>query len=270
MMDAALFHARGYACPLDCLSPDAAARLRAGLETQERQGSGRLPPLMNAKPHLLMPEFWDLVQAPVVVDAVAALLGPDLLCYGSSFIIKAPGSDRYVAWHQDVTYWGLSEPKAVTVWIALSPSTAQTGCVRVVPGSHDRALPHDDSGDPQNMLGRGERLVSDVDETVVVDLELAPGQMSIHHCLIVHGSSPNRGTDRRIGFAARYIPAHLQPQGAQGMTATLVRGRNTGGYALEQAPEGLMHPAAVARHRDIFRKGMTTIFAGKLQSGPRA
>lgn len=269
-MDAARFHAEGYACPLDCLSPAEAAGLRAQLEAQERQGSGRLPPLMNVKPHLLLPAFWDLVHAPVVVDAVAALLGPDLLCIGSSFIAKPPGSGRYVAWHQDVTYWGLSEPKAVTVWIALSPSTPETGCVRVLPGSHDHALPHDDSGDPQNMLGRGERLVTDVDETAAVDLVLAPGQMSIHHCLIVHGSAPNRGTDRRIGFAARFIPAHLQPRGAYGMTATLVRGVNTGGFGLEEPPEGAMHPAAVARHREIFRKGMTTIFEGKLRPGTGA
>lgn len=263
-VDPAAFAEQGYASPLAGIGRERAARFRAVLEQKERRGSGRLPQFFNAKPHLLLPDFWALVHDPAIVDVAAALLGPDVLCYGSSFIIKPPASGRYTAWHQDVTYWGLSEARAITVWVALTPSVPANGCVRVVPGSHTTILEHTDSNDAENLLGRGEKLASDVDEASAVDLVLQPGEISVHHCLIVHGSAPNGTSDRRIGFAARYIPAGLSPTKRKGMTATLVRGRNTGGFGLEEAPTSDLDPAALQRHRAVLKESMMTIFDGKL------
>jgi len=251
----------GILFPVRAFEAAEAAEWLARLEAIEARRAGRLPPSMNAKPHLLIPWLWDIVHDPRVVDPVEDLLGPDLLCYASSFIIKNAHDDRYVAWHQDATYWGLSAPKAVTAWVALTASIAENGCVRVVTGTHREQLPHGNTRDPKNLLGRRETILADVDETKARDVVLAPGDMSLHDVLIVHGSNANPSGLRRVGFAIRYIPADVAHTGPQRNSATHVRGRDFGHFDLEQMPEGEFHPAAVARHSVVLRQAMTTIFA---------
>ena len=54
-------------------------------------------------------------------------------------------------------------------------------------------------------------------------ITLRPGEMSLHHVRLVHGSPPNPPNDRRIGFAIRYIPTDVA-QFAGEDSATFVRG----------------------------------------------
>jgi phytanoyl-CoA dioxygenase PhyH len=251
----------GVLFPVRALPPEEAAEALARLERIEAARAGRLPPASNAKPHLLIPWLWDIVNDARILDPVEDLLGPDILCFATSFIIKNADSERYVAWHQDATYWGLSAPTAVTAWVALSPSTPENGCVRFVPGSHRAPLAHDNTGDPKNILGRRERLVGEIDDTKAVSAILGPGEMSLHDVLIVHGSDPNRSRARRVGFSIRYIPADLRSVGRDRNSATLVRGRDFGHFELEERPEGEFHPAAVARHSGVLRRTMSSIFA---------
>ena len=250
----------GLVFPLRLFAAEDAAGLLARLEAIEAARAGRLPPSLNAKPHLLIPWAWDIVHDPRVLDPVEDLLGPDLLCWATSFIVKNAHDPRYVAWHQDATYWGLSEPKAVTVWIALTPSTPENGCVRMLPGTHRAQLPHSDTRDPKNLLGRRETVASGIDERFAVDVVLAPGEASLHDALILHGSNPNGSDGRRIGFSVRYIPACVRHVGEGRNSATLVRGRDHGTFDLEQRPEGEFAPEAVARHAAVLRRAMTTIF----------
>jgi hypothetical protein len=254
------FGEEGFLAPLPALPADEAGRVLAEIERIEAARGGRLPALLNAKPHLLLPFLWDLVHDARIVDPVADLLGPDLLCLGTSLIDKRPDGRRHVDWHQDATFWGLSEPVAVTAWVALTPSTPANGCVRVLPGTHRRALAHMDSGDDDNLLGARERLREPPDPSAAKDLPLAPGEMSLHDPLVVHGSAPNRSGGRRVGFAIRYVPARVIQAGG---TATLVRGRDPGHMPLETAPASAFDPAAMARHADIVRRGARVIAAGK-------
>lgn len=255
----------GFLFPVRALEAREAADYLARLEAIESKGAGRLSPLYNAKPHLLIPWLWDLVRDPRILDCVEDMLGPDILCWGTSFISKSAADARYVAWHQDATYWGLEVPEAVTAWVALTPSLPDNGCVRAIPRSHLGAFPHTDSGDRANLLGRGEKMVADVDESEAVDFVLSPGEMSLHHCLAVHGSARNISSVRRVGFAIRYISSRNGQKGKARNTATLVRGRNLGRFELEIGPERDFDPAAVARHPEIVRRGMNIIFEGAPQ-----
>lgn len=248
------FRESGLLFPIRAMSPGRAGELRSRLEGVEARLAGRLPPFHNTKAHLLLPWLWDLVQDDQVTAPVAQILGPDLLCWGSSFFAKGPGEAHYVPWHQDATYWGLTEPIAVTAWIAFTPSTVENGCLRVAPGSHRSALPHEDASERSNMLAGAEKLALAVDEAAAVDVLLEPGEMSLHHILSVHGSQPNRGVDRRIGFAIRYIPGHLSQAGDIRGTATLVRGRDRGGFDLEVAPKSDLDPEALERHAVLMRR----------------
>jgi ectoine hydroxylase-related dioxygenase (phytanoyl-CoA dioxygenase family) len=138
----------------------------------------------------------DIIRDPRVLDPVESLLGPDILCWASGFFAKQPGDGTFISWHQDATYWGLSSPDVVTAWIALTPSTPESGCMRVVPGTHRAQIAHRDTFAKKNLLSRGQEIAAAVDEREAVDVVLAPGQMSLHHVLIVHGSNPSHGISR--------------------------------------------------------------------------
>lgn len=245
------FRRDGFLSPIAVLSATEAAALRARIETLEARSHGRLSALVRVKPHLLVPFLWDVVHDPRILDVVASLLGPDLYCIGSSIIDKPAGFDGYVAWHQDATFWGLSKPEGATAWLALSRSGPESGCMQVLPGSHGRQLDHLDTEDPRNMLGAREAVCQQVDHSVSRPLQLEPGQMSLHHPLVLHGSARNTTTDRRLGFVIRYVSAEVRQAGG---SVTLVRGCNRSQMPLEDAPEAELHPDDLARHGEIIRR----------------
>jgi ectoine hydroxylase-related dioxygenase (phytanoyl-CoA dioxygenase family) len=165
-----------------------------------------------------------------------------------------------VSWHQDATYWGLSENHGLTAWLAFTESNRENGCMRVVPGSHHRALRHINVRDPANMLPIGEEAQAEIDPGSVTDVVLAPGEMSLHHPMLLHGSEANRSASRRVGFAIRYISARVRQRGERG-TATLVRGRDHGHFDLERPPESEFAPAARERHRILLRRFLAIVTA---------
>jgi ectoine hydroxylase-related dioxygenase (phytanoyl-CoA dioxygenase family) len=199
------------------------------------------------------------------------VLGPDLLCWGSQFFAKNGGDPSYVSWHQDATYWGLSSPDVVTAWVAFTPSTVESGCMRVVPGTQHAQVPHKDTFVEANLLSRGQEVEVDVDENDAVDVILAPGEMSLHHVLICHGSEPNRAKHRRVGFAIRYIAASVYQTSGVRESATLVRGKDANDhFDHELPPEADMHPDAVARHAAIIENQLKVLYAGAAQPGKLA
>ncbi len=217
----ARYAADGCAFPIDVLSRAEAAQYRRCLEDMEaRCGNLHYSP----KPHLTFTFVDELIRDARVLDPVESILGPNLLVWDSTFIIKEAKDTRFVSWHQDLTYWGLEPPDVVSVWLALSSSTPESGCMRVVPGSHTRQLPHHDTFAEQNILSRGQEVAVHVDEREAVDVVLAPGQMSLHHGKVIHGSAPNRSDDRRIGFNIQYLPTYVRQVVGRRDSATLVRG----------------------------------------------
>jgi len=258
------FDRTGFHFPIRVLGAESAAQLRAQLEALERSEGGVLSPRTNRKPHLLLTRLAALIRDARLLDAVESLVGPNILCWGSDFFIKNPGDGKYVSWHQDSTYWGLSPPDVVTAWIALAPSTRESGCLRVVPGSHRREqLPHAESYAADNLLSRGQEVAVDVDEALAVDVVLQPGEASLHHVRMIHGSAPNRSSDRRIGYAVRYLSTRVR-QLLDGMdSATLVRGVDEyGHFAHEPAPIADFHPDAIAAHARAIDAQAQLLFRG--------
>src|SRR5829696_4486759 len=166
------------------------------------------------------------------------------------------------------TYWGLSSHDVVTAWLALTPSTRQSGCMQVVPGTHHEQVRHEDKFDETNMLSRGQEIAVTVDPATVIDVELAPGEMSLHHVLLFHGSERNRAEHPRIGFAIRYVATHVRQRSPIRESATLVRGTDTyGHFEPESPPEADMHPDAVARHGAIIDRQLRILYEGAQQRG---
>jgi ectoine hydroxylase-related dioxygenase (phytanoyl-CoA dioxygenase family) len=258
----------GYHFPIRAFSAAEAAAQLARLRATEARLGGRLSGRMNQKPHLLFPWVCDMVRHPAVLDAVESVLGPDLLCWGSQFFMKGAHDPAYVSWHQDGTYWGLSSPDVVTAWIALTPSLPESGNMRVVPGTHRTKVPHTDTFARDNLLSRGQEVAVEVDAKDAVDITLQPGEMSLHHVLIVHGSEPNRADWPRIGLAIRYVPTHVRQAAGETDSALPVRGTDRfGHFDHETAPEDELHPHALARHQAIMDRQLAILYRGAAQDG---
>jgi len=190
-----------------------------------------------AETHFFLRWVYDMVTHPRILDAVSAVLGPDVLLWSSQWFPKFPGDRAFVTWHQDAAYWGLDPPLVTTAWIALTPATRENGCLRVVPGSHLEQLEQHETYGEDNLLSRGQEIAVGVDESDVVDLELAAGEFSLHHVGIVHGSEPNSSDTARIGLAVRYIaPQVVQKSGLKDVVL-LVRGEDRhGNFELGDRP----------------------------------
>lgn len=268
--DVARYRRDGILFPIDVMPAAEAQEMLQRLQADERAQGGRLAGRNNQKPHLLHPWMDQLVRHPAILDAVEDVLGPNLLCWGSQFFAKDAGDSAYVSWHQDGTYWGLSSPDVVTAWVALTPSIPENGCMRVVPGTQQRQVAHEDTFADSNLLSRGQEIAVKVDESKAVDVVLQPGQMSLHHVLIFHGSEPNRSDIRRVGFAIRYVPTHVSQTSGIRESALLVRGVDEfGHFDHELSPEADMHPDAVARHKQVIDRQMQILYAGARQRGKR-
>jgi ectoine hydroxylase-related dioxygenase (phytanoyl-CoA dioxygenase family) len=254
LSEAAVRHYRdlGYYTPVPVLSAAEAGDLRRRLEAYEA-ASGRLSGRLRHKPHLLFTWLADLVRHPRILDAVEDIIGPDILCWGSSFFIKEARTHNFVSWHQDSTYWGLEPPDVITAWVAFTDSTAANGAMRVIPGTHQMdQVPHRDTFRPDNLLSRGQEIMVDVDEAQAVMMPLRAGEMSLHHVRLIHGSDPNPSDDRRVGFAIRYIPTHVRQVAGAHDSATLVRGVDRfGHFVAEEQPDADMSAAAVAHHAAV-------------------
>jgi non-heme Fe2+,alpha-ketoglutarate-dependent halogenase len=257
------YRRNGYWFPLDILTVDEAAGYRHRLEAFERRNGGPIGGAMRHKPHLLFTWLNELARHPKILDAVEDVIGPNILCWSSSFFIKEATDPSFVSWHQDATYWGLDKPDVITAWIAFTPANLVNGCMKFMPASHQEQLAHRDTFEKNNLLTRGQEIAVEVNEADAVCVELKPGQASLHHVMLAHGSAPNRSGDRRIGYAIRYIPTYIRQIAGERDSATLVRGVDThGNFELEPAPEADLAPAALALHNAITERQQKVLYRG--------
>jgi len=240
----------GFVFPYEVLDTNMAAEIRADLEAGEAELADRPDELSMLRnyPARLLPFFDALIRNPRLIDAAKQILGPDLLVWGSGLFIKEANAPGYVSWHQDLNYWGLTDAKELTAWVALSPTTVASGCMRFVAGSQrQNIVPHADTFAADNLLTRGQEIAVEVDEADAVDVVLSPGQASLHHGHLFHSSGPNRTDDRRIGVAIRYIvPSMKQKTGDKSLVA-LVNGEDRHGhFTVAPPPEGRLREADFA------------------------
>ncbi len=202
------YHEQGFLSPIDVMPEEEALEYAQRLQTAELE----YPEALNAEnrnnPHLAFKFLDELVHHPLILDTVEDLIGPAFSLWGTVLFIKEPKTSHFVSWHQDATYAGVAPHNYVTPWLALTPSNLETGCMSMIPGSHKDAIqPHEETFHENNILTRGQEIQA-VDESAASDLILQPGQMSLHHATVIHGSQSNRSRQRRVGFAMQaFVPA---------------------------------------------------------------
>ena len=232
------FDRQGYICPIPVLTPAEVERSLAQYTSFHARHKSKIDALpanekyrITGDTHFVFKWVYDLCTHPRVLDEVEKVLGPDILAWNTNWFTKMPGDKTYVSWHQDGAYWNLSPVEVATAWIALTPAKPENGCMRVIPGTHTRPfMPQRETWVPDNALSRGQEIAVRVDEGQAVDFVLAPGEMSLHHIWIVHGSNANRSNIPRIGIAIRYLSTAVKQDSPGKPCAILVRGKDKHGH----------------------------------------
>jgi hypothetical protein len=268
----AQYNKDGFFAPARVMSANDTLAFRRKFEAYEAAHEGWYEMSKGQKLYLLQTWARDLAKHPKILDAVEDVMGPNLMVWGLSLFIKDAGSPNYVSWHQDSTYWGLSKPNVTTAWIALSPANRQSGCMKMMPGTHKwEQIAHKDTLAQENLLTRGQEIAVDVNEDDAQYLEMEPGEISLHNIRTVHASAPNISNDRRIGIAVRYITPDVKQINADGDSAWLVRGEDTDGNFIHEAPpEADMDAAAMAEHKRIMALRQGVLYKGVAGKPARA
>lgn len=254
----------GFLFPIDVMSEREAFEFRRRLEAAEAEYPEAINGLdARSNAHITFQFLDEIVHMPEILDPVEELIGENLLAWGSVLFIKEAQDPAYVSWHQDYTYMGLEPHDGVSIWLALSPSNAASGCMQMIPGTHRAGqLSHRDTFSEHNILTRGQ-VVDGIDPAEAVDIVLEPGQMSLHHPRVVHGSQPNLSDNRRIGVVVQaYLPAHVRSVKSKGHVS-VARGQDVDGHfeALPR-PKADMEPEAAA-----LREAINEMRAGVLYEG---
>jgi chlorinating enzyme len=259
----AQFGEQGFVAPVRAMDEGEALAFRRRLEGYEERAGSKLQSNLRHKVNLLFPWCDELIRHPRILDCVEDLIGPDILCWNVHLFAKDPDHASYVSWHQDSAYWGLEPSDVVTAWVALSEASLQSGYMEVIPGTHRfDSLPHVDTFAKDNLLSRGQEVAVEVDDSKAVGLALHPGEMSLHHIKLVHGSRPNHSSDRRIGVAIRYMPTYVKQVRFRD-SAMLVRGHDAhANFDPEPRPVADMDAAAVAAHKDAVSRVLSGLMAG--------
>ena len=238
----------GIVFPIRVFSPEEALIFRHLLESLSDDGSG-IPLRRLDGLHLWFEWAYRLATHEAILDAVAKILGNDILIDGTLVFAKPPHDPGFVPWHQDSVYSSWHLTPSTSAWIALTASYPVNGCMRVIPGSHKQGLvEHDVLKDDANLLKRGERVHLDVDESKALDVVLKPGEASLHNCNIIHGSKPNTSDEPRIGFIIRYVTNQLRSSSRPLMRARGQSGCNHLEFA--EPPIGIELVKAVASWRE--------------------
>ncbi|MEW1614259.1 MULTISPECIES: chlorinating enzyme [unclassified Streptomyces] len=252
----ASFHKNGYIGPLTVYTPEEMDRMwkeirrdsldRSHAAYPEVDAGIGAPNIFNYDRHLDVDLLAKHICNQKIIDRVASLLGPDLLCWRTEFFPKYPG-DEGTDWHQADTFANASgKPQllwpgetesnfgggTLTVWTAFTDSTMENGCLQIIPGTHtkmnydetktmdfneDRINAEVKDGVPRGFFGYDYRqLQFDPDwkpnEEDAVSLVMEKGQCVIFLSTLMHASLPNTSTGKgyRMGFASRYVPTSVR------------------------------------------------------------
>jgi len=221
----AAYEESGFIRSIPILSAEEVHYYRAEVEKTRDAIGSRIARLDSL--HLFFQWAWDLSIHPRLLAALEQIIGPNIVLKSTRIIYKHGGSAAYVGWHQDGITERLEDPRAPAVWLTLTAATVENGCLRVVPRSHALGLlAHDSSPDLEPLAGttsppvkswlhaHGDELSQRItsvspDSDSGFDLVMRPGEMSIHHPVVLHGSNANRSNGPRIALSASYSTPEL-------------------------------------------------------------
>lgn len=244
------FTSNGYYLPIDVISSDIAFETSVKLEKISKDPYSNIIHPWNLQAHLLANWIYDICVKPKVLDSVEAVIGPNILIQSADIFIKPPKGKKHINWHQDANYWGLEPFELVTGWIALTDVFSENGCMNYLPKSHLlNKIHHTETFDKNSDLTRGQEVDLSIDKNKQVPVILKAGQMSLHHCLLAHGSGPNLTDKYRIGIAVRYLSTHVKQTYGPPISMILARGEDRfNNFKKDKIPKGDFDKITIAEH----------------------
>ena len=198
------FKEEGIIFPIPIFSKENVLNFKREFAFMENAFDGKLPYAGNL--HFSLPWAYNLAKHPKILSIVSPILGDDICVVGTLMLTKYPKTENYISWHQDGLNSKWDQNNSLTVWLALTNSSKENGCMQVIPGSHKNLLQeHTYFSDDKNMIRKGHKITANVNEEDGLNLELQSGEISIHHNSIIHGSKCNSSENKRIGFIIRYV-----------------------------------------------------------------
>jgi len=149
-------------------------------------------------PRMIHMHRWDEVSLKWLIDPrlnawLTALLGKEPYAAQTMLYFKPPGA-RGQALHQDNFYLRVHPGTCMAAWMALDPCDEENGCLMVVPGTHNLpilcTIPADTTESFTNIA------VPVPKDLPIVPAVMEPGDVLFFNGSLIHGSYPNRSTNR--------------------------------------------------------------------------
>lgn len=141
-----------------------------------------------------------------LLDNVEQLFGPNLLFHYSKLNMKPAKVGSVVEWHQDLSYYPMTNSDSLAVLFYLDDTDEDNGALKIIPGAHHEALMnHSTEGFFQG------RVTEPVDESAAVRICGGAGTAIFMHGLAPHASAPNVSQRNRRTLILSYRAADAYP-----------------------------------------------------------
>ncbi|MDD9267310.1 phytanoyl-CoA dioxygenase family protein [Paenibacillus sp. GCM10023248] len=141
-----------------------------------------------------------------IAEAAKALSGASgVRLFHDHALWKMPQDSKPTPWHQDLPYWPMNEPGALSAWIPLDDVDERNGCMMFIPGSHQAGkLAGIDLVNPQNIFDFVQGTEHEQAKPVIVPLK--KGSCTFHHGQTFHYAHANLTSNPRRVLAIIYMP----------------------------------------------------------------
>lgn len=196
------YYRDGYLYKFRGISEQSAKKILKEYDQNNYSTQSILKEELRFRPDMVFKSFRDLAENKNILRVVEKILGKKIVCWYSMIFYK--NNKNYVSFHQDLKYWKFKNNKCLTVSLALTKSNVRNGCLSVIKGSHKKNFEHNSKlFDKKNLLASNQSVnISSLTKPFM--FVLSPGEFTIHHGDILHGSFPNLTNNPRVLCALRY------------------------------------------------------------------
>jgi len=141
-----------------------------------------------------------------ILDLIQDIVKPGIAIYSAKLASKEPYDDTICHWHQDDAYYvkHSASQARMSIWVPLSDTTVEQGCLQVVPGSHKWGL-QPASPKEGGLCRLGLDVSVDLDKRIYVPVKA--GSILLFSALLWHASEGNKTGQRRRAFIVSYQEA---------------------------------------------------------------
>ena len=160
--------------------------------------------------HADLDAFWHVLHEYRLLEKAQEIYGSPLYFFQDNLIWKLPKTKSSISWHQDFSYWPLSKPKGITMWIALDACDLENGCMLLGAGSHryGECAPNDFIANKPAQWAQDLPDLQVSEETILAHT-LQQGQISVHHPLCAHTSGANMSDRHRRAWSITFVDKNL-------------------------------------------------------------